>query len=557
MAATVVFDATPITDGETTTGWDNDTIAAVALDGTQFVQGNNSIATQASNKDGWIWFDYSGVGSFDFTAGDAGKHVFFWVNCNTMGIVDVLSTGGLYLMLGSDDVNFNCYTIGAGDALDVYPGGWRRFAIDPRKLPTFIEGAGADETTISRFGVGIFTNASARADNLFIDRIDVGYGLRVYGTSTNGWDDVWSADMGTNANVYGILQEKDGIYYSYGPLEIGDNVGTNGTTFSDTDRIIRFVSQEFYNGTIWEDAIGDDFFSLKVVGNSTNPTSFTDGIIVGSGDDARGRNASVFLGSDLHTTEVDLYDGSHADNDVNLYGTTFRYMYGGVTWGNDADHVYYGGTIDQCGQFDPVGAPIIRNCTFSGTTHLGTGTVSGSSLLWNDSINLKYCSFIANISSPSGMHAITHPSSGTYEYVNLTFAGNDYDILFSYTPSATLTINATNSNPTTYETSGAVGNTVVINNTRTLTLTDIVSASEVRIYDTGTQTEVAGIENTVAVSGTQYAYTYNFSKAGEGVDIVVHHVDYEYYRLVNYILSTTSTSLPIQQRFDRNYSNPT
>ena len=84
-----------------------------------------------------------------------------------------------------------------------------------------------------------------------------------------------------------------------------------------------------------------------------------------------------------------------------------------------------------------------------------------------------------------------------------------------------------------------------------LTLTSIVTCSEVRIYSAGTTTELGGEEN----SDTTFVYTYLYSPSTL-VDIVVHKADYEYYRLEDYELGAANASLPIAQQFDRQYSNP-
>jgi hypothetical protein len=56
------------------------------------------------------------------------------------------------------------------------------------------------------------------------------------------------------------------------------------------------------------------------------------------------------------------------------------------------------------------------------------------------------------------------------------------------------------------------------------------------------------------VSGT-FSYSYDYAP-GATVDIIVHSLGYEYYRLDNIPLTTSGVSIPISQRIDRNYSNP-
>jgi hypothetical protein len=86
---------------------------------------------------------------------------------------------------------------------------------------------------------------------------------------------------------------------------------------------------------------------------------------------------------------------------------------------------------------------------------------------------------------------------------------------------------------------------------QTLSLTGIKENSEVRIYHSGTTTELAGIEN----STTTFDYEYVYS-AGTYVDIVILHLDWDYYRIDNYLLPSTGATLPIAQITDRVYSNP-
>jgi hypothetical protein len=81
----------------------------------------------------------------------------------------------------------------------------------------------------------------------------------------------------------------------------------------------------------------------------------------------------------------------------------------------------------------------------------------------------------------------------------------------------------------------------------TLTLTGLQSNSEVRVFNAGTTTELAGVEN----SGT--TFTANISASS--VDIVVHSLGYEYQKIEGADTSSNLT-LPIQQRADRNYRNP-
>ena len=90
--------------------------------------------------------------------------------------------------------------------------------------------------------------------------------------------------------------------------------------------------------------------------------------------------------------------------------------------------------------------------------------------------------------------------------------------------------------------------TVTINQNTLITLTDLISGSEVRVYESGTTTEVAGIENTPATG------LFDFTAAvGLDVDIVILSLLYENIRIEEFTIPALSSEIPIQQRIDRNY----
>lgn len=88
---------------------------------------------------------------------------------------------------------------------------------------------------------------------------------------------------------------------------------------------------------------------------------------------------------------------------------------------------------------------------------------------------------------------------------------------------------------------------------RTLTLTNLQSGSEIRIYTSGTTNELAGIEN----SSTSYAYPYVWEGTDIPIDIVIFNLQYQPVYYYGYSLTNQNASLPVQQIYDRNYINPT
>ena len=128
-----------------------------------------------------------------------------------------------------------------------------------------------------------------------------------------------------------------------------------------------------------------------------------------------------------------------------------------------------------------------------------------------------------------------------------SFNLDDWDMVVdgcTYTGDITTTgtITLSNSGLIVGTATDSVGTTAVT----TLNLTGLQANSEVRVFEAGTTTEVAGVEN----SGT--TFTANISASS--VDIVIHNIAYEYQKIEGADTSANLT-LPIQQRFDRSYQN--
>ncbi len=81
--------------------------------------------------------------------------------------------------------------------------------------------------------------------------------------------------------------------------------------------------------------------------------------------------------------------------------------------------------------------------------------------------------------------------------------------------------------------------------------TNLITDSEVRIYRQSDDAELAGTES----SGT--SFTYNFTHTADvPITVVIFHLNYRDIRIVTLSLTAASQSIPIQQQFDRSYSNP-
>lgn len=86
----------------------------------------------------------------------------------------------------------------------------------------------------------------------------------------------------------------------------------------------------------------------------------------------------------------------------------------------------------------------------------------------------------------------------------------------------------------------------------TLTITGLKNPSEVRIFDAGTTTELAGQENV-----TTGSFEWVFDPAVyPDVDISILALSYQNIRFTNFALSMADVTIPVQQQVDRQYANP-
>lgn len=533
-----------------------------------FKQGSAAIAMDypSASKLQFLSFDDGGTTSFDFTSGGANEGQLIWVWGNALlaptstGSITSTARGGFGVVI-SDNANISnswaTWTFYGGEN---YPGGFQKMVIDPTTRPTQSGGSFAASSLSSIRGIGIFfvadNNAKGGADAAIIDAIDVGSGLRIYGSGTPdaGFKDLIDQDEGTASNQYGVIKSlnasSDIVQYQ-GVLEIGSGLNAQ-TVFDDINRVVDFNNPQYIatDGTVrFVNSIPSDFQKISIVGNSTSGTTVRLGEKVGDGDTARGRNGLAILGNSDYDIAFNFADAN--TDETLIYGTTVRNFRGGIDWSlPSSGHEFIGSVLDGCSQLDASSGVKIRNSTFLNHTGLGGAVV------WNSGFNIKNSSFVANLNSLGSGAAIEHPFSGSFIYDNLQFQNNDFDINFSLATSGDLLVQATNNaNPATFKTANA-NSQVDIQNTVVLTLTDIIVGSEVQIFKSDpTGTFPITLAGTESEDDGTFEYAYNFT-GNFDVDIVVLKLEYNYFRTNNNTLTSTPNTIKINQVFDRNYENP-
>lgn len=588
MALSVDFIGRRLTDAESATdfvagrvdGGGGQSWGSIVTNSSENIQGTNCVSAESTaNSDGKVvFFGFDEANStgqaLDFTSGGNEENQMVWVWAK---MIAPQPTGNYATLPG---LSVGLSSAGAGSTpsntdtawwtfygIDNYPGSWVRMVVDPAsRLPTG-SGASFDLSLVSHVGiVGCTQTSRGSVEVAFIDSIDVGSGINIYGTTdtTDGFLELFN-ESESDSNKFGALQSLEPtntVFSVRGYVNLGDGTGVSNLAFSGQNSVLAFDTPRYQSNADGSlvNALLDDFQKLSIKGNSTGSTNVDFGVKVGgaTADDDTGRNGIIFLGNDDYECDF-VFNGGDVDS-LNLYGCTVRNFQptGGLTWDATSNHDFVGSFLDNCSQLSPDSGVRIRNATFQNhPSGLAEGGSGDAALFFRTSPPDTEVTDIQNSSFVSNFYAIEHADSGTYTYVNLTFSDNTADIDYSNTSLGDLIIQATaGSDPTTAVT-GNASNTVEIQNTVTLTITGIKGdgagekPSEVRIFSAGTKTELAGSEN---VTTGQFQFGY---QGGAGnIDIRVFNLDYQPLNIFDFTLPAQNSDLPIQQIFDRNYLNP-
>jgi hypothetical protein len=498
---------TTIDAAEATTGWSFSGITKQATS-TSSREGTNCIGGQvALNSYGYAYHTHGSSVNMT-TAGN--ERVYIWAKNAGAGTA---AQNGWMVVIG-DGTNTRAYTVGGSDAEPFGAKGWYCLMLDTANLPATyqqINGSAApDLTAITEFGFGTYNTVapSGNALNVFVDIVRYGSGLIVTSGATDdiSLEDIADDDFSSaTGKAYGIIREiQPGVYGIQGDILFGDTAGSS-IDWKETDAVVIFEDRVKGTGT-------NTKFQLSGQHSATGTFRAELGIAVSSGDDESGRSGVIFVSANPANQPID-FDFSDSDiEDVFLYGCSFTNMQGGtIAFSSDAtngvSHHISGCNFSGCDQVDP-GVVVVRNCNFS-----DTGEVTGS-MLWNSDIDIKNSNFRAHADATTDPGAIFHTASGIYQYDNLKFSGNDYDIVFSGASAEDwLTIESiNNSDPVNYNV--IVGSGVSIINSVFITVDTedsagaVVSGVSVAVYTaSGTVTELMN-EYTDVNGRAQESYNY-------------------------------------------------
>jgi len=458
-----------------------------------------------------------------------GRAIYTWMV--GPGSIDTIANGGYRIVIG-DGTNTRAYFVGGRDYKSFSSQGWFCFMLQGDNLPTQYEQlAGAAEPNVSAIttiGIGFTTTSKAvgNSPNCFFDVMRHGTGLTISGGTEldpGKFDEIRILDDSIN-NAWGIIESLGGNTFGIqGKLTFGNE--TEATYFKDENALLNYGNR----------VVAESFYSINLLGSTTQNNTFILGEKTGEGDAAAGINGCTItspnIGVNIDFTDVNM-------DVVNIYGTTFSNLGNiDILLSNNSEHEFISNNVVNSGQLI-ANEMYIRNLNVISSA--GKSLLNSNGLLWDDLINIARSTFIAN------ENAIEHPDSAgsPYSYNSLNFTNNTYDII--NTSGLAITVNAfEGSNPTSFNPSG---DDVTINNPTTFTVANIVPNSEVRIFRHSDREELAGVES----SNETFQYDYNYS-GNVLVYVVVHKENYEYIKISDITLTEADQTITVQQRIDRNY----
>jgi len=498
------------------------------------MQGNDAILRQVSNNDRGTAFD-NGTTISGTTA--TGVHIYQWGFVATPGITDTLQNGGATVFAGTGSGDVVKYHVEGSDTFGAqgrvgicYAYRYDTSSTASEPYRTVVGSPGA---TPSVFGFSMKTIGTAKGVNLGCDAVR--YGTGAYLTAGELISDGDASDnpctfagfAAQNDNVsnrWGILSLAGATYELQGKFVIGQTNTKVATTckFQDSNRSIACVDAthaEF------------DFCEIIVDGASTicNLTNINFATL---GPWQKG----VFT---VNAGTVTISGGTWSNIGTIDFGTTST----------------VNGLFIQSGETATLGTgSTVTDCRFSWVRRddpeLTASTNDINGLIVNNFNQISSCRF----SGSAGHHVYVNGTFGAGTTVvnwdsTIDGTASISDINVDVPSGATLNVNVSGDTPTFTNRAGTPGSINIVSNQVTLTITNVVTDSDVVIYTAGTTTKLQDDQD---IAGTSSGYTYTYS-ASTFVDIKVYRDGYVPYFVYGFELGSSNASLPVAQVVDRNY----
>lgn len=478
------------------------------------IQGSAHISSEQRN---------TGTGSIAVDNGSnitwtSGWNVFMWGTFLAPAAVNTFASGGIVMMIGSATSSFYKWTVGGND-FGRYPyGGWTNFVCDP-EVSAGRTTTGSPGTNYRWAGMGCSViSAISKGSPYGVDVIRYGRGeisaINGDAATYGNFDDMATkndANDGTSGyNRWGLFSYQGGAYLWKGLMTLGNATEVD---FRDTNRYI--VIDNTIN-------VASGFNRIEINNASSNVEWINISIsslgTVSKGEFEMIDNATVDFSSCVFTDMSTFI----FDSNATIYNTTFRRCELVTQNGSDFD-----------------------GCTFDEANGANALLVDTPTQITNSTFNSDGTGYAMEIGGTAADYTLTGLYFNNYATTNGT-TGNE--AIFVNISSGTMTLTISGGNTPTIRTAGA---TVTVSNNNVLTISGLITGSDISITEASTDTELINVDANV---GTTYDYTYNGADAGDSIDVAVYKAGYVPYYIRGLILSSNPTSsAQVAQVADRNY----
>lgn len=355
-----------------------------------------SIGSKYASKSGYTYYSDGTTTNYETN----GEFIYYFVNIQSDGAFDALSTDPFRLIAGTDigaTDNLREYVIsGKGDS-NGWTGGWKCFVIDPQITAGIVAtGTVSNAQAIDIYGIWIDTNVSVRAESIFISQIVAAKGIDCTGTATvtgDGFNELvdWCTDYANR--LVGTLEKRGNTIFQKGGVTVGD--GTTSTTLSAYGNSIECEESSFHNSSnVWVSTYPSDANYLITLANASvdfQNLSYTGYVSNKLQWDTSLGNASTITGGSLKV--------------VGALSVKSSDVFNGVVFGDNDALSLGAASYDNCSFINCALQTITTSITsFSNNTFKGfTGTVALSAS--NCQTEIDSCTFFGDeTTTPS--HAV-------------------------------------------------------------------------------------------------------------------------------------------------------
>jgi len=486
-----------------------------------YIQGTGMTSKNAfaSTRKGMI---YNSGSDRAATIGTDGA-LLMWTTHATPNSVDLIANGGITLLVGSSTSDYKHWYVGGGDTIEFM--GWIIAAVNPSETTDEAD-AGTPSAVEQYFGVlfDLPAGGPTKGAPNAIDAIRAGRGDLIYEFGTTPDPDATFAlavaDKGDVTDRLGLIQERSGAFFMSGLHQLGSS--TNVVNFTDSNKTL-----------FWNDhpAVTKPFNTVDIQ-NASSIINMT--------------NISwKALGTKSPGTWTTTNNAT-----VNLTGCSF------IDWGTftfDSNTTIDSSTFLACEKITTGGATVTGS-TFediTAATHVLTATPAEAALISNSTFNSD--------GTGNGLEITGTASNITLTGINFNNYSTTVDAdkaIYVNIASGSMTITIDGGSGVTADSHvRTAGATVTVSADATITFTGMKDNTEVRVYKTSDNSVVDGIENATAGTANNRSFSWSAAAATD-VYYMIHSELYETIRVEGFIVPATNTSLPIQQRLDRNFSNP-